>query len=188
MFDPSFLCKSLKNVDTGDTLLRNGIPCAVMILIFKYDGNWSFVLTKRSETLKHHRGEISFPGGIVESHESNPVLTAVRELEEELGISGKDIDVLGTMTVQTTLTSGYTITPVVSLWRSEPPVFKANTAEVQEVIIIPLHIIRNAEVDLDTADYRHYPHPVYQYKNHIIWGATARIIETFLQIIHCETK
>ena len=76
---------------------KKSMPAAVMILLHYRSKNWHFFLTKRTQEVRHHKGQISFPGGIQEKYESLPK-TAIRETEEEIGISASDIKLIGSLT------------------------------------------------------------------------------------------
>ena len=73
------------------------MPAAVMILLYPKDGEYCILLNKRSEEVEHHKGEISFPGGARDPEDRDSLETALRETEEEMGIKGEDVTVIGEM-------------------------------------------------------------------------------------------
>ena len=153
------------------------IPAAVLVAIVMREDKMGILLTQRSRCLKHHAGQIAFPGGKIEIGES-PEAAALRETFEETGIQEKYISPLGRLGDYVTVT-GYCITPIVaSLSRdfSLSPSF----AEVQSIFEVPLAVCLN----------QHYYQPriiphlggkmhttyVLPYKEHVIWGVTAEIL------------
>lgn len=164
------------------------VPCAVLVLL-QADGNYtdfkniSVVLTKRSLHLKHHAGQICFPGGKYDEQDHTLKNTALRETAEEIGINEKDIDILCTLPSYQTLTN-YHITPYVGLIKNRRE-FTLNTNEVSEIFSITLAelmILPKYEVDVI---HQNKPHTVrfIPYKNYNIWGATAAILDDLKEII-----
>jgi 8-oxo-dGTP pyrophosphatase MutT (NUDIX family) len=146
-------------------------------------GGGSLVLTKRSDALSRHAGEISFPGGIRHDEDATAADTALRETEEELGIAPREVEILGALPPVHTFVSGILIVPFVGLLAGRPA-FRPNPGEIAEVLEYPLEALAGAEheVEWSRADvvYRGY---AYEMGDHTIWGATARIVHSFLEII-----
>src|SRR5438105_1659672 len=111
-------------------------PAAVLLPLVESPEPW-IVFTKRTDELPRHPGEISFPGGMRHAADADPLATALRETEEELGLSPDLIDVLGALSSLTTFTSGTAIVPFVGSLESDP-VFTANPAEIAEVLEVPV--------------------------------------------------
>lgn len=135
------------------------------------------LLTRRTEHLKDHPGQISFPGGRVEVGDHSPAHTALRETEEEIGLSSEVIEIIGYLPDYLTVT-GFRVTPVVALV-TPPFVLRPDAVEVAEIFEVPLAFL------MDTAN--HQKHSTYfrgrdrtylamPYKDYFIWGATAGII------------
>jgi 8-oxo-dGTP pyrophosphatase MutT (NUDIX family) len=143
----------------------------------------SVVLTKRSEALSRHAGEISFPGGIRHDEDVTVAEAALRETEEELGIPPRAVDVLGALPPVHTFVSGILIVPFVGVLEDRPA-FRPSAAEIAEVLEYPLEDLASAETDVewvrDGGVYRGY---AYDMGDHTIWGATARILHSFLEIV-----
>ena len=160
-------------------------PAAVLILLYPdpAGGDDLLLFTRRTETLPSHSGQISFPGGGIDPEDSGPVAAALREASEEVGIVADQVQVLGTLPAVYTVVSNYLITPVIAR-TSRRPEFVPNAAEVAELIEVPLSALRDPQIH--TTETRATPRgPVvvhyYQYGRHTIWGATARILTTFLE-------
>ncbi|WP_108483805.1 CoA pyrophosphatase [Oceaniglobus ichthyenteri] len=135
------------------------------------------ILTKRSSGLKHHPGQIAFPGGKIDPGDDGPVGAALREAEEEIGLSRENVTVLGALPSHETVT-GFTMTPVLAVVKAEfDP--RPEPGEVAEVFRVPLaHVIDPGCFAIQSrrwrgTDRRYYTVP---YGPYYIWGATARIL------------
>ena len=153
------------------------IPAAVLFPIVLRETGPSVLLTQRAKHLKHHPGQISFPGGRAEPGDCSPVDTALRETAEEIGLSASRIEILGYLPEYRTITS-YRVTPVVATV-SPPFSLALDPLEVAEAFEVPLAFL------MDTANHQrhaqHYRGLLRQYiampyGNYFIWGATAGII------------
>ncbi|WP_371378432.1 CoA pyrophosphatase [Thalassotalea aquiviva] len=136
------------------------------------------ILTRRASHLKHHPGQISFPGGKVEPEDLNLQHTALREAQEEIGLSPSDVDVFGQLPQYQTLT-GYVITPILGFIPSNYD-FKVDSNEVAEVFQVPFSHFINERNHLHVPINRDgHTHTVYfmPYLHYNIWGATAAIMK-----------
>ncbi|WP_448554583.1 CoA pyrophosphatase [Thalassotalea montiporae] len=137
----------------------------------------SVVLTKRASHLKHHAGQISFPGGKVESSDTSKAETALREAEEEIGLNRQQVTVLGQLSDYHTIT-GFNVTPVVGVISGDFDL-SIDENEVAEVFTVPLkHFIdgdSHTKLPMYHRGHKHYVHFM-PYQEHQIWGATAAII------------
>jgi len=135
------------------------------------------VLTVRSENLRNHAGQISFPGGSSEPGDQDEAATALRETEEEIGISPSQVEILGNLG-DMALPSGFLITPVVGL--IEPGLeFMPCPAEVADVFQIPLSLVLEPAAYRDsTWEYQARSRRVLElyYEDYRIWGATAAML------------
>ena len=151
---------------------------AVLIPIFCKKGDNYVVLTKRTDDVRHHKGQISFPGGVQDDPREPLAETAKRETFEEIGVQARHIEILGRLDETLTI-SGYVVTPFVGLIPHPYP-FKLNPLEVQELIMTPLSFIMNAK-NVISGPYEYEGMFVeterYEFEGHTIWGATARIIK-----------
>lgn len=151
---------------------------AVLMLLYPENDELYFCLTKRNTKLKHHPGQISFPGGQCEKHESDPWLTALRETEEEIGLHKSAIQYLRKLSDVYVSVSNFNIHPYLG-YTPEKPAFIVNHDEVAEIICLPLHSIfskenhtkRKLKTSLGT-----YEVPCYLINEHVIWGATSMMI------------
>ncbi len=178
----------LREPVAGDFIQEDGgeglslTPAAVLFPIVQRDGGQTVLLTQRTAHLKDHGGQISFPGGRVETEDRTPVHTALRETEEEIGLAREHVEVLGFLPEYRTGT-GFRVTPVVAL--VTPPFDLAlDPFEVAEAFEVPLAFL------LDPANHKrhslHYRGALRHffampYGDYFIWGATAGMIRSLTE-------
>jgi 8-oxo-dGTP pyrophosphatase MutT (NUDIX family) len=158
---------------------------AVLVPLYRKEGRYYIVLNQRTEKVKDHKGQISFPGGARDSSDQTLLHTAVRESREEIGLQEKDIDVIGELDDELTTTSSFIVTPFVAMipW---PYHFTENEDEVAEIISVPIEALLEKGVmerTTENLEGRNIESYVYNYKGKVIWGATARIMKKLLDII-----
>ncbi len=152
-------------------------PAGVLIAVWDRPGGAQVILTQRSSRLKHHPGQIAFPGGKVDPGDDGPTGAALRETWEEVGLPPDRVTVLGTLPAHETVT-GYRVTPVLGLV-SGPFTPVAEAGEVAEVFTVPLaHVTTPDNFRIERRRWRgewrrYYAVP---YGPYYIWGATARIL------------
>ena len=156
---------------------------SVLILLFpNEDGEIELTLTLRSNDIDHG-GQISFPGGRAEPGESTAE-TALREAEEEIGVSVETVTIIGEMSDLYVSHSNNLVTPVVG-YTEHHPQFKINPAEVKEVFAVELHsLIRKKNITVEDWNLHSYTYKVPYWDVHEVplWGATAMMLNEFLDI------
>lgn len=158
---------------------------AVLIPLFKKDGEYHILFTRRTNIVEHHKGQISFPGGRQDKKDKDLLATALRETREEMGIEEKDVRILGELDDICTATTDFCISPFVALIPYPYPL-KVNRQEIEEVIEVPLSGLldkRRFRQELHEKDGLPFPVYFYQHQDHTIWGATARILKQLLDLL-----
>jgi 8-oxo-dGTP pyrophosphatase MutT (NUDIX family) len=176
----------------GDGRLVDREPSAasVLLALVAHGERLNVLLTLRTDHLKDHAGQISFPGGRAEPNDRDAVETALRETEEEVGLPRRHIEVIGTLPVYTTVTN-FVVTPVVAL--VEPGfVMRPDPFEVAAVFEVPLDFLmtpanhqRHAfEWQGGRREFLSMPwRPETQADEHFIWGATASMLRNFYRFL-----
>ena len=165
------------NQDLASSHKLKFLEASVLIPVLTFKEDLEILLTKRSINLRNHPGQIAFPGGKKEECDSNPMETALREAEEEIGLKTSHVEVISSLPTHKTAT-GFTIKPYIGL--VEKPFKKTlQWGEVDEVFTIPIgHILNRKNFSIQTRKWngierRYYIVPFGPY---YIWGATARIL------------
>ena len=169
---------SRPGVAPGESHRRAG----VLVPLFVRDARLWIVFTRRTETVEHHRGQISFPGGAEEPGDEDLSQTALRETEEELGVRIADVVVLGRLSPMVTVTDFYVEPYVAAL--PQPYVFTPAETEIAEVVEAPVAALRDPAIkETKFLPGRDEPVLFYHYGNHVIWGATARMLAELLEAL-----
>ena len=167
----------------ASSVSKNLTVAAVLFPLLFKEQELHVLFTKRTQTVKVHKGQISFPGGVQDPHDENLLATALREAQEEIGLKPEDVEILGALDPIATVTTGFQVHTFVGLI-PYPYGFKPNGREVAEILTVPLHFL---------ADENHWSRRSYQtgdqafeayfisYENYRIWGATARILMIFFE-------
>jgi len=167
-----------------DRLPKPLIPAAVLLPLVERADDLHILLTQRAEHLKHHAGQISFPGGRVEIGDNNPSETALRETAEEVGVPADRVEVVGYLDNYFTIT-GYSVTPVVGFFDNTISL-RLDSAEVEDAFEVPLsHLFEPANHHKKQKEIFGQRIPYYEipWQDRIIWGATASMIVCFYKAI-----
>lgn len=187
---PGFAEELSELLDQRERIVRaewEARPAAVLIPIYEEQDQWQIVYTRRTDEVENHRGQVSFPGGLIEADDQSARETALREAEEEIGLEREAVEILGSLDTLMTVTQ-FEIIPYVGRI-PYPYEFKPNLAEVAHVFSVPLNWLMAPE-NLEVHYRQPIPDgpkvPVYYFKpftGEVIWGATARITLNLLEII-----
>ncbi len=162
-------------------------PSAVLLLLYQKDGEYHVMFTVRTSLVEDHKGEISFPGGAFHDGEDATLQeTAIRESFEEIGILPDNVEILGELDDMLTR-SNYIISPFVGALK-QPQVFNPFEIEVAEILEVPLRVLlspdntKYGETHPVTYAGRQVPGVYYHHEGYVVWGATARMLQQFLNI------
>jgi 8-oxo-dGTP pyrophosphatase MutT (NUDIX family) len=157
---------------------------AVLLPLLYQHGALHILFTKRTTTVKAHKGQVSFPGGVHDPHDESLLATALRESGEEIGLQSQDIELLGALEPISTVTTGFLVHTFVGLIPYPYP-FQLNSREVAEILVVPVSFLADArQWSRRTFRTDNRPLTAYfiAYDDHLIWGATARILKNFLEL------
>ena len=167
-----------------DNTEEDAIQSAVLILLYEENGVICFTLTERTQTVEHHRGQISLPGGAREADEKLSS-TAIRETQEEIGIYADDVDIIGALSPLFVPVTGFIINPFVGIINAN---FDPQPApeEVETVISVHVNELLNDDNELqEKRNLRGYDVniPYFLLSGHKVWGATAMILSEFKTVL-----
>jgi len=194
MIDLENISERLSKINTSFTsdndLMENEVvrtenltEAAVLIPIVERNNGLKVILTKRSNNLKQHPGQVSFPGGKSEKTDKSLVATALRETKEEIGINNKNVEILGQLSKHVTIT-GFKITPFIGKIKTGFST-KIQTSEVSEIFEVPLSYLSNPKnFRVESVKWKGKKRFFYSipYGPYYIWGATARILKNLADL------
>lgn len=160
-------------------------PAAVLLPLYEKGGEYYILFTKRTEKMQYHKGQISFPGGARHEEDQSLEDTALRETFEEIGVYPQDVEILGQLDSMATISSSFLIAPFVGLI-PYPYKFVINPDEIEELVEVPISSLldkNNYREELQIHQGKSYWVYFYQYQGKVIWGATARILKQFLDLV-----
>lgn len=156
----------------------------MLVPLFEEGGEARVILTRRAATLSAHQGEMSFPGGTIGPGEDEQT-AALREAEEEIGLSPAAVELAGRLDRLLTVTTGFVITPFVGILARRPEL-RLHSGEVEEAYDVPLSrlleesVFREERWDGPIADRAVY---FFELEHDTVWGATARILYRLLELL-----
>jgi len=160
-------------------------PAAVLLPLYEKEGEYHVLFTKRTEKLMYHKGQICFPGGRCHEEDDSLLDTALREAFEEIGLPPEDVEVLGELDNMCTATSSFLITPFVGVI-PYPYEFTVSTDEIDELIEVPISALLDKRTYYEKLQYYDgipYMGSFFDYEGKVIWGATAKILRQFLDLV-----
>lgn len=164
----------------------NARRAAVLLALFEKDGETHLAFIRRASTLRAHSGEIAFPGGSVDTTDSSPVVTALREAQEEIGLEPARAEVLGVLVPVFTVVSNFLITPVVAFLPEGLGMVRLQASEVAELILLPLQGLADPRIaHMEEWSRGGVTRTIYfyDYGPYRIWGATGRILNALLGLL-----
>jgi 8-oxo-dGTP pyrophosphatase MutT (NUDIX family) len=172
--------REVTRLPAGPGLARAG----VLLPLFHKDESYHCLFTKRTDRVRYHKGEISFPGGNFDASDVNMVATALREAHEEIGLQPQDVEILGALDEIMTM-SDFIISPFVGFIPYPYP-FVPSPEEIEEIILLPLAgFLKEGVLSEEYRTYQGRTQKVslYHCGGYVIWGATAKILRQFLGLI-----
>ena len=163
------------------------MPAAVLVPIVNQPGGLTLLLTQRTAHLRDHAGQISFPGGRVDEGDADRIATALRETEEETGLSRSRVEIVGQLP-DYDIPTGFRVTPIVG-WIEPPFELRPDPFEVADVFEVPLQFFldpanHQRHSDVRNGRIRHFYAMPYGERN--IWGATAGMLHSLYQILSAD--
>ncbi len=172
--------------DALEGQLPNARKAAVLLGLFDQEGEPTILFIRRSSTLRAHSGEIAFPGGGVDQTDSSPIMAALREAQEEIGLDPARVEVLGVLQPVFTVVSNYLVIPVVAFLPRGLGTLQLQASEVTEIILAPMHDLTNPGI-FHTEEWMRVGRTrtvyFYDYGSYRIWGVTARILNALLETL-----
>jgi 8-oxo-dGTP pyrophosphatase MutT (NUDIX family) len=187
------LRQQLEPIEHADMLrstMESHYPSArnasVLVGLFDQNDETHVVFIRRASNLRAHSGEIAFPGGAADVNDVSPIVTALREAQEEIGLDPSRVEVLGIMQPVFTVVSNFLITPVVAYLPEGPGKLQLQMSEVAEIILLPLQGLADPTIyHAEQWMRENVPHTVYffDYGSYRIWGATAYMFKMLLALL-----
>lgn len=159
------------------------MPAAVLLLLYERGGEEHLLFQVRTRHVEHHKGEISLPGGARDPGDDSLLATALRETHEEIGVAAGDVEVYGRLDDVPTR-SRFVMSPFVGAITAPAPYpFAFAEIEVAELLQVPLARLLSGEALEWTQPPGRPPMPAFRHGEHLIFGATARVVDRFLQLV-----
>jgi 8-oxo-dGTP pyrophosphatase MutT (NUDIX family) len=158
---------------------------AVLLPLYIRDAGFHLILTKRTELVPTHKGQISFPGGGFEEADGDLLTTALREAQEEIGLRPEDVEILGALDDTVTVTSQHVVRPFVGIVPHPYP-YRLDPFEIERLIHLPISaLLCGAPFREETWEREGGPVKVffYDYGGDTVWGLTARILKQFIETV-----
>ena len=158
---------------------------AVLLPLYRHNGDYGVIFTRRSESVPHHRGQMSFPGGGFEAGDGTLRRTALRECEEEIGLQAAHVRVLGQLDDLLTSNSNYLVRPFVGTIPYPYP-FIVDRRETASIVEVPLwFLLRHNPRGEERREFagREVRSIFFDYQGHVIWGTTGKILKQFLDLL-----
>lgn len=180
---PELICKQLSALEARRIEAPPSRQAAVLMAFVLREEEPHFLLTRRTQTVATHKGQISFPGGVRETGDTTLIETALRETQEEIGVNRQKVRVLGQFHDYRAVTD-HLVRPVVGMVSSEAT-FQPQLDEVAYLLEVPFGFFQETTPSVERRFRNGRFHDVYfyNYRGETVWGLTARMIRDFLELI-----
>ncbi len=178
------LKENLKHLTPREIISQDMKKAAVIAIFLNISDKTHLLFIKKADDIGYHSGQVSFPGGTIEKGET-PIEAALRETEEEIGIGKSKLEILGRFDDDSAIISNFIVTPFAAILKDIPE-FTLQKSEVKEAFTVPFEFL------LKEANYREQRIEMlntefltdgYEYKGHIIWGLTNRLVRRLVEIV-----
>lgn len=184
--------RALAELEPNELPLTDLRPAGVLVLLHDVGGDDHIVFQQRTHGVRHHKGEISFPGGARDPEDTDLLETALRETHEEIGVIPELVEVYGQLDDTQTYASNYLIRPYVGAVDPELDIeFVEAAREVRELLHVPLAHLLSEEARIWKVAERDgvaEVSPAYAFEDRVIWGATARMLGQFLALLDPDAE
>lgn len=165
------------------TPATGGRPSAVLVLLGEEEpGSPDVLILQRAATLRNHAGQPAFPGGAADPTDPTPAATALREAQEEVGLDPTSVTVLAELPRLWIPVSGFVVTPVLAWWHAPHPVYARDRAEVARVARLPIAALADPVNRMRVRHPSGYVGPAFQVDGLLVWGFTAGVLATLLEL------
>lgn len=162
-------------------------PAAVLICFADGPDGPELLLTERASTLRHHAGQISFPGGASDPGDVDAAATALREAHEEVGLDPSEVTVFGTLPTLWLPPSNFAVSPVLGYWRTPRPLEPRSVAEVGRVLHHPIHELVDPDNRFSVVHPSGWQGPAFEVGTDVpLWGFTAGVISRLFEQVGWE--
>jgi 8-oxo-dGTP pyrophosphatase MutT (NUDIX family) len=155
---------------------------AVLILFGDGSTGPDVLLIERSDALRHHAGQVAFPGGAIDPTDDGPVAAALREAVEETGLDPAGVDVVASLTTLWLPPSGFFVTPVIAWWRAPSAVAAVDAAEVAAVVRMPIADLVDPANRVRVRHSSGHVGPAFEAGDLLIWGFTAYLLDRLIEV------
>ncbi len=184
--------QALASFQPREQPLADRRAAGVLVLLHRLAGEDHVVFQQRTQRVRHHKGEISFPGGGRDPEDVDLLETALRETHEEIGVPREFVEIYGQLDDMETYGSNYLVRPFVGAVPTDADVtFVAAEREVRELLHVPVqHLLSEAARTWKVAERDGVMEttPAYAFEGHVIWGATARMLGQFLELVDPDAR
>ena len=161
---------------------------AILLLFGETNAGLDLTFIQRSTSLRHHPGQIAFPGGMMDATDENEIATALREAQEEIALEQTSVNILGVLPNLFVPVSEFIVTPVLAHWHSPHDVFPNDLAEVERVERIPLSEISNPYNRVSVRHSSGFVGPAFNVRDFVIWGFTGGLLDRLLAAYELEEE